>query len=491
MIQAKLIPFQNFKSIIKNYYFQVFTPIPLFWLVFYALGFPPPMDDDLFFIGAAINLAKTGNFVNPLLALWSDRAIDRFYVQPPFHSHILGFWLQLFGVNTASLLAFQVFCYFVFSVFLALLLKRYKFPWFTPLAITLCYGLFMFGFGLRQDGISMAFLALGLWLISYDQYLAYFFGFVCLGSSILSLPVNMVIAIPFGLGILIRNFWSIKDAPVTLKKHLFYTSMIWGLAVLFTFFILLLSINFELSRFLSDLSWCASLRRQPISNLIPSIIWQISIGAGKMIYGSLYGLLLAVEILVLINYKKQENLIKGFLVISNISLGTMLIAYSNVLGTNFNFFCWVCVIILLSKSTLPAISRKILGLMAAVIVFINYSPTFLTLFFQDRTVSTSVQEAKEFVEAHPNTAYWVDSIAARFVFDYDIPEGSVGWEFSSGSVFFLPSSVAQKPPDMVWIIGTKQAWHIPDELPDYPRLQVFGREFQSIARKPYDVLIIE
>ncbi|MCW6036934.1 hypothetical protein K4A83_11760 [Spirulina subsalsa FACHB-351] len=492
MNRPKSLSVNFFESKGKNFTFLAFSSIPLFWLIFYSLWFPVPHDDDLFFIGAAINLAEKGDFVNPLLSLWSDRTIDRFYVQPPFHSYVLGFWLKLFGVSSSSILAFQVFCFFLFSVFLSLLLKKFKFPVFTSLAITLCYGLFMFNFGLRQDGLAMIFFTMGLWLLTHKKPLSYFAGFTFLGSSILTLPVNMVLAIPFGIALVIEQTVQVKrQQPTQLKRTITLLSVTWVLAVIFTFSLFLLSVNFELTRFLDDLSWCASLRRQPLNNVIPAIWNQMRIGSNSVIYGTLYILLIALQIWVIKQRKKQPIFLPWFLLISNISLVTMLIVYSNVLTTNFNFLCWVCVIIILSKLNIPKKIRVLITSLAVAIVLINYSPTFLALFFQDRTIQPSVKIAQDFVRTHPNMTYSVDAVAARVVFDYNLPEGSVAWEYSGGHIWFFPQTVADKPPGMVWILSRKQAWHLPEELPDYPRLPVFGREFKSIAHQPYDVLIVE
>src|SRR3982751_3830890 len=98
-------------------------PESLFWpfvwafvmfVLLWAMDFPKPFFDDLFFNGAALNLAQGGDFSNPLIAR-QGFPNHFFFLQPPLHSYAVYGWLSLFGISSASMLAFQNLMHFSIS----------------------------------------------------------------------------------------------------------------------------------------------------------------------------------------------------------------------------------------------------------------------------------------------------------------------------------------------------------------------------------------
>jgi len=67
--------------------FATGLPLGLLWLILYQQGFPVAFEDDLFYVGAALNLVQEGDFANPLLSRWAPQMAERFFVYPPFHSY--------------------------------------------------------------------------------------------------------------------------------------------------------------------------------------------------------------------------------------------------------------------------------------------------------------------------------------------------------------------------------------------------------------------
>lgn len=168
---------QNTYSL-KKFAITVAIPIVGFWTVLFLFGYPLPNYDDLFFIGAAINLAKGGEFTNPYLEAWNAVfSSGKYYYHPPFYSFTLAGWLKLTGISTNSILLFQYLCYNTSSLFFSLLLRFYSFPRVTALCTTVIFAAWHCSpnlyqsSGLRHDALGMAYLALGLWLLTRDKML--------------------------------------------------------------------------------------------------------------------------------------------------------------------------------------------------------------------------------------------------------------------------------------------------------------------------------
>ncbi|WP_017303062.1 hypothetical protein [Spirulina subsalsa] len=474
----------------KTFSFTVLTPIVLFWLSLYALGYPLPGDDDLFFIGAGIHLAETGNFVNPFLSQWAEQTIDRFYVQPPFYSYALALWLQIFSITTRSFLLFQFFCYSSFSIFLALTLRKLKFSPLASWAIILCAALWLLFGGLRQDAFATALLMAGLYYLLTDQVVYYLIGFTILGLSVLSSPVNIAYATPLAWAILIRNFMTQKSS-ILIRQYVTPRLLMLLSAIVIVFLLFLLSINFELARFFADLGWHSDLRRSPISRIIPNLIFIVTGGYGKITYGGLYIFSIFFAGLLFIKRKTTPKQLYCVLLSLLLAIILGLITYANTLASNINFLLWVSIILTLNKLDLKALHRQILCCIAFLLLLINYSSTLLNLVFVDHRLDPpeTIAEIVDYVANNPEKTYFIDGISARYIFDYKLPPRAVSWEFSGEPAMGPPTSLADKSENEVWIISRRQAWHVP-ELPDYPRLTLLGRRFKSIAAQPHKILLI-
>src|SRR5882757_2520296 len=95
----------------------------IFFVILWKMDFPKPIGDDLFYTGAALNMAEGGDFSNPLLAR-QEFPSHYFFVYLPVHSYALYGWLSIFGISTASLLAFQNLMYFIMAATMIVLLRR-------------------------------------------------------------------------------------------------------------------------------------------------------------------------------------------------------------------------------------------------------------------------------------------------------------------------------------------------------------------------------
>jgi len=119
------------------------------------MDFPKPGSDDLFYLGASLNLADGGDFSNPLIVR-QEFPSHFFFVYPPLHSFALAGWLKMFGINSAAMTAYAIFSCLVVSIATIFILRRHQAPawleWLVPLGV--CYGLLPLG--LRAEPFAAA-----------------------------------------------------------------------------------------------------------------------------------------------------------------------------------------------------------------------------------------------------------------------------------------------------------------------------------------------
>ena len=165
------------------------TPYALVVIVMGAvclLGFPRPMIDDLFFIGAGINLSQFGVFSNPMLERQHFPS-ELYFVHPPLHSYVIAGWMNTLGINTFSLLAFQAVCYTFICWATIKILRKYQAPrlieWLPLLGVITAF----ISLGLRPEPLSVALTMTGLALLECNgkRSATIFFGFllIFLGGS--------------------------------------------------------------------------------------------------------------------------------------------------------------------------------------------------------------------------------------------------------------------------------------------------------------------
>ncbi|MBD2578099.1 hypothetical protein [Oscillatoria sp. FACHB-1406] len=470
-----------------NFYIAVICPIIVFWLILYSFEYPPPGIDDLSFVGTAIHYVQTGDFVNPWMAAWNERLKDRFFIQPPFHAYSLAIWLFLFGVSTKSLLLFNCLCYCIFSGFTALTLEQFKFSRWIALIIPIFYSLWMFRMGLRQDALGMAYLAVGVWFLTKDRVVEYFFGFCFLGSAFLSAPVTIAYSIPFSSALIGYNLSQSKQPR---NRYLALRSLALIGAVITIFTVLLFCLNFRLNLFLSDMAWHSSFRRQSLVNALPVAFWIVTIGFGEVIYGSLYGLYIILLNLLLLKKRLFSSKVRVFILTLTIALILNLFIYASTVTGIFNFFCWVGIVTLVAEAQIRNRSKIIVIALCLFVFLLNNSLNFITILGSERGSEATYRTAREFVNNNPNRKYVMDSYAVRFAFDYKPPAGIIDWTFSSPAPLAQPLSLANKPADVVYIVSPTERGGT-QGFPDSPRIELFGYRFESLVRKPYDLLIIE
>ena len=133
-------------------------------VLLWALDFPKPMNDDMFYCGAGLNLAQGGGLANPLLA--RQQFPGRWYfIYPPVYSYALAGWLKIFGISAGAMTGFQLLMYFISAAATIILLRRNAAPvwleWMAPLAA----GAAFLAFGLRPEAFAVALTMTGFALV--------------------------------------------------------------------------------------------------------------------------------------------------------------------------------------------------------------------------------------------------------------------------------------------------------------------------------------
>ncbi|XWK91361.1 MAG: hypothetical protein U7127_15320 [Phormidium sp.] len=486
---------------LRKFVITVALPIVAFWTVLFLFGYPLPNQDDLFFIGAAINLAKGGEFTNPLLESWhSVFTSGKFYYQPPIHSFTLAAWLKLAGISTTSLLFFQYLSYNIFSLFFALLLRFYAFPRATALFTTVIFAAWHSspnpyqGTGFRQDALGMAYLALGLWLVTRDSWLRYFLGFSFLGIAVFTSPITSAYAISFGIAIIIINYIieiSHDRNYIRYKYIALRLSALWA-AICLVIALFLFCINFDFHSFKSEFILHSSYRRTSTLQAIPMFIELISRYYGYLLILPTYILFLVLDVVIVWKRNKIKNWeLKILFVALNIGIILNVLLYSAAIWFSF-FFCWVGIVSILSVMFKEREKIRNYASLLAIIIFLSSQTlNILSVVKREYVPKLRYQEIKEAVLDKPNRKYAIDEVAARFVFDYKLPPNSNAWNFLALPSDNRTTSYKDKLPDVTWIVSKSNLGHyVPEMQPDYPRVEFMGRKFDSLPKKPFDVILI-
>ncbi len=461
---------------------RLLAAITVFWAALWALGFPPPNFDDLFFVGGALELVRTGRLANPLIRFWNPVAADRYFFQPPFYQYALAGWVELFGIGTRSLLGFPCLVFILFSVAAVLVFRRYGFLGAVFIPVVLAFG--MAPQGLRHDAMGLTLLALGLWALSAPGAFRAFAGAFLLASSIATWPALIAYSVPFGAVSLWPALRPGASSPARIASRT--ATALLGAGAAFVLF--LASIRFRLAEFLADFTWHARLRRPTGGELLPAIKLQLTNGKAAFLYGPLYAVFLLLTALVAVRWRQTRLAARAFLCALWAGILANLVLYASILHVLADLFCWIGVVILLNEIPVSRPVRR-LAMAAAVTAFLIAQSYPLVALAGRRSVPPArYAEIRKSLRARPVGTLGVDEIAARFVFDYRLPPGTFCWNYSAPPPKTYPASVEEKPPGVTWVLSPVKSGTTKG-LPAAEKVRLFGREFGSIPAKPYEVVI--
>ena len=165
--------------------------ISALWCLLALLGFPFPQTDDVYYIGAGINLANGGHLVNPMV-----EPLAPFYAYPPTQSYVIAGWLKLFGISAASFVSLYLLFCWITTVCLVRgfqILGRDLLGWMAALTFVVVSA----SVGVRADDCGFCFLAISFLLgVSRHASIRYWAPFFAL-LAVSAVPAAMAIAFPW------------------------------------------------------------------------------------------------------------------------------------------------------------------------------------------------------------------------------------------------------------------------------------------------------
>jgi hypothetical protein len=224
--------------------------IPLLWAGLFALGFPFPITDDLWYIGAALQLNETGHYANPYCRILETfGAMDPFYAYPPLHSFVLAGWLKVLGVSRVSLELFQCTAGAMASLLLWRLVRRGG-ALLVPIGVGITTATLLSGLGLRPDALGLSLLGGGALIMRFPSRLAWAVCGVPLFLAVITSP-NFVVLLPIIVGAAIYFQLWLRQAPPAEYVIRAAILLVCGAAV---FLLLLKLIDFQLGSFLTAMN---------------------------------------------------------------------------------------------------------------------------------------------------------------------------------------------------------------------------------------------
>ena len=132
--------------------------------------------------------------------------------------------------------------------------------------------------------------------------------------------------------------------------------------------------------------------------------------------------------------------------------------------------------------------RRALAVGAVAVIFLlSQTLAMLSFLFEEHDVRVNHDAVRTEVRAiDPAAPLWIDSVAARYVYDYRLPPNSLSWEFVHPLPTTFPQSLAERPSGTVWVIQKNNVL-----LGTVQPLTVAGRRFLSLAKNPYEVTVVQ
>ena len=461
----------------------------VFFCALWLVDNPKPMADDLFYTGAALNLAGGGDYSNPMLAR-QEFPSHFFFVYPPVHTYVLAGWLKVFGVSTASMTGFQMLMYFIIAAATILILRKHGAPvwmeWLVPLGVNAAF----FSDGLRTEPLAVAFMMAGFALVECAgrRIPVAFLAFLLLALSGLTAPRAMVFAATLGLLIGWR-LWrdpALAHRPATIFALAASAAVVAGLVFLWM-------IDFRVEEFLHTFHYHASgvMNRFGPGKMKLFRLFLRSQTSGQLLLVALPFLLLT---WLAFQLPWDEPALVGLALGGGI-LGTALV------GGLYYGSAWYPILMLFFLAV--SVWRKGRRLQAIAL------PTVMILSF---VMANSSVLAEAAVSLHgdfqadpgpqgdraraltptPEHPLLVDMFVARYLYDYRLPKGCIDFEFGSRFPAFHTAQTELRAGD-IYLVGPesigvlKLSTHLDHNAPE--EFFVIRRRWKFF-RRPREVFII-
>jgi hypothetical protein len=481
-------------------------------------GAPRPTGDDLFFIGPAIGLLKSGNLINPYTQTWlADFGTSYFYVQGPVYFYTQAGWFYLFGLSTLSIIAFHWLVYIAGVACLVIFLRRVAVPTYIGFLAGILF-ILSFGKDLRPEPLScaLAFGALLLWEVRLKTQSAWwfnskaFFSVFLMGLSILTYPLALAFIPPFVLLLHVNNDSSKSVSAWQIIKERLVPFCVAGLAVVT---VLALMVHGHVIQFLHVLLMHRNLRASGILNAFPEFWKSITEYNEWILTAPCFVLFAVIGAGAVINRflfregdQKHNNIAASCFIA--VALGIFLYPErAQVLG---EVFALVSILIFLERwvpRRLPWILW--INVIFGVAIILQLQFLLLLSFWYQLPPSPGNIEFVQHELKFTQKTICIDGAVARYVFDYRLPDNAVSFLYGMGSraqnacerrqpFTICIHDVSLKSPDEIWAAsqssfifadGSDVIHGLPAEFYVYKTIKVFGRSFNSLPEQPFKLLV--
>lgn len=465
------------------------TPLrdPWLWLIvgagaaLWGAGYPQPHIDDLFYSGAPIHLSQTGELANPWIAPWlRSLGTEHHFAQPPGQPYLLGLWLKIFGVSTATLTGFQLILETGLGVILYGLARAHQLSRTSALAIAVVPLINLIGLGLRPEPLAFFLLACGQLCLRSETPAGWFGSAVLVSGAVLTHPMSMTMAVPLHAARIWRRW---RDRQPLGSFGLWTIAGIAVAAIAF-----LVAIGGELAEFLRVMGRYSQMFRPPWTDA-PAYFW------GEMTVGK-HGLLHAAAAVIVLPslwrafykpaFQLQLSPIRMLWIVWAVATCAGILLYPTRM-VNYS----VPLALLLAIATwgrsrwAPLVACAACAVTVASNAGLILRPAFGS---PDRPDAAAV---RQLVANSPQKTLCLDEVVARFVYDFRPPAHTIDWTQRQAASLGAFGTVAAKPASELWLVNEWRFEHcIRDSHLSAERLKIGGREFQSIAAAPHRIVMI-
>lgn len=462
---------------------MVFLLLVLFSGGLALTGFPPSHPwDEIHFVGAADHFARTGTIANPHFTLFLESAglrTDRFYYYPPGYSIVLGAWLRLVPLSTASLLLYSAIVSFVFLGSIFVLLETHSQPTICLLPAMVFYVLAAARSGFRPDCTGYALLVLGLALWGRAEFAFVAAGALSLLMATLTSPTLLFYAVPIGSAVLAGTLW--RSAPsLVRRRYSLVSGLLLGLMVGAAVF--LVAIRGEVSEFLSEFmvavgSSSSGNRGVMIHGGYRTFVGFLSTGFGPLTYALPMVVFIAIIVIAAIRAKTpwdRRLLVISALVSVAINIGILALP---VYRTRWLVFVVAFIAFCIVHGWMIDTKVRFATLLLLWMVTLAYASTNIVAWLGQRGPDHEhIHEIRAAVTPYVDTERLMlfDSLAARYIFDFRLPRNSQSLCFSGGLLASAHKKVIIKP-------ACEESC---------TPVVLFGRRFSSIPADPYRFVVV-
>jgi len=467
-----------------------FFIILLFWAAVSFTDYPAPFIDDLFYIGAAINLVQHGVFTNPYCEMLATiGCTNHFFANMPLHDYLLSGWLKIFGISTMS---FHVL-YTLLALGVSLLIFRFipdgRNAWLAAIFIVLAvYGL-LGGAGLRADALGLLFLLLGFDVWQARTPFAFFWRNLFLGLVVITFPNVALPAMLLSLfGLVHLNFFQQRTT-----RDLIPYALVMAAAYAICFAVFLVCIEGRLTEFLNGL-----IRNQHMSALGVHERFKFFTVLGLSKWVVVQTAFLAVTLGLIWRWKgdsqRREELF--FLVLALIIFAGLAISSLNsASGAHvWAFACLIALLVVMTKEKWGVKAWLVYSVIFTIAAF-GHGHTALQNVLADHPPGPEKRQTilDKIAQMQPKRLY-LDEYAIRELYDYRLPANAFDYRTSSTTGWGPPKKQSELPKDAVMVVSAGS--FLPAKRTESPDvsgqpLRIFGVTMPGLVKNPYDLNILD